>query len=79
MPIPTLFARFTTPLRRDTRAQHSLGVMYHEGWGVPQEHAEAFRWYRKASGGGHVEAGRLVQEWDRRLAREWDRRLWEPK
>ena len=30
-------------------AQFVLGFMYHEGQGVPQDYAEAARWYRKAA------------------------------
>lgn len=37
------------------RAQHNLGVMYHNGEGVPQDYAEAVRWYRKAAEQGLAE------------------------
>ena len=30
-------------------AQHKLGLMYAEGEGVPQDYAEAMKWYRKAA------------------------------
>src|SRR5262249_174687 len=30
-------------------AQHNLGVMYAKGHGVPQDYAEARRWYRRAA------------------------------
>jgi uncharacterized protein len=30
-------------------AQHSLGVMYNDGQGVPQDYAAAVSWYRKAA------------------------------
>ena len=30
-------------------AQHNLGVMYEKGRGVPQDYAEAVKWYRKAA------------------------------
>jgi TPR repeat protein len=30
----------------DVRAQYMLGTMYEEGQGVPQDYAEALRWYR---------------------------------
>ncbi len=33
----------------DARAQLYLGYMYDSGRGVPQDHAEALRWYRKAA------------------------------
>lgn len=31
----------------DAEAQHSLGNMYFEGRGVPQDDAEAVRWWRR--------------------------------
>ena len=40
----------------DTRAQHSLGVMYAAGRGVPQDDAEAVRWYRLAAEQGDARA-----------------------
>ena len=30
-------------------AQFNLGLMYDEGQGVPQDYAEAVKWYRKAA------------------------------
>ncbi len=33
-------------------AQSNLGVMYDNGEGVPQDHAEAVRWYRLAADQG---------------------------
>jgi len=33
----------------DALAQFSLGSMYDNGWGVPQDYAEAVKWYRKAA------------------------------
>ena len=30
-------------------AQFNLGVMYHNGWGVIQDYAEAVKWYRLAA------------------------------
>jgi len=32
----------------DAGAQYNLGVLYGNGQGVPQDHAEAVKWYRKA-------------------------------
>ena len=32
-----------------SRARFTLGVMYGEGRGVPQDYAEAARWYRRAA------------------------------
>ena len=33
----------------DAKAQVNLGVMYHEGEGVPKDYKEAAKWYRKAA------------------------------
>ena len=33
----------------DAGAQFNLGVMYKNGWGVPQDYAEAVKWYRLAA------------------------------
>ncbi len=38
-----------TEERRDARAQVNLGVMYTLGFGVPQDYAEAMKWYRLAA------------------------------
>ena len=40
----------------DTEAQFNLGFMYHQGQGVPQNYAEAMKWYRKAADQGLAEA-----------------------
>ncbi len=40
----------------DVYAQYSLGWMYAEGLGVPQDHTEAARWYRLAAEQGDVVA-----------------------
>ena len=37
-------------------AQFNLGLMYDKGEGVPQDDAEAVRWYRLAAEQGHAEA-----------------------
>ena len=37
-------------------AQFYLGICYYYGKGVPQDHAEAARWYRKAAEQGHANA-----------------------
>jgi TPR repeat protein len=37
-------------------AQSNLGVTYDRGEGVPQDYAEALRWYRKAAEQGHADA-----------------------
>jgi TPR repeat protein len=36
----------------DASAQHNLGVMYDNGQGVPEDDAEAVRWYRLAADRG---------------------------
>jgi TPR repeat protein len=33
----------------DVKAQLNLGTMYGNGQGVPKDHAEAAKWYRKAA------------------------------
>ena len=40
----------------DAEAQYNLGVMYDQGYGVPQDYAEAMKWYRKAAEQGDAEA-----------------------
>ena len=40
----------------DADAQHNLGVMYAYGKGVPEDDAEAVRWYLKAAEQGHADA-----------------------
>ncbi|MCH7806877.1 MAG: sel1 repeat family protein [Proteobacteria bacterium] len=37
-------------------AQSMLGLMYANGWGVPENDAEAVRWYRLAADQGYVKA-----------------------
>ncbi len=39
-----------------TEAQYIFGVMYDTGLGVPQDAAEAVRWYRLAAEQGHAKA-----------------------
>ena len=40
----------------DADAQFNLGLMYGNGWGVPQDYAEALKWYRKAAEQGDAKA-----------------------
>ena len=42
------------PSRGDAIAQNNLGVMYATGEGVPQDAAEAVRWYRLAAEQGYA-------------------------
>ena len=37
-------------------AQFNLGIMYDNGEGVPENDAEAVKWYRKAADQGHSDA-----------------------
>ena len=37
-------------------AQNNLGLMYHNGWGVPQDYKEAARLYRLAAEQGYADA-----------------------
>jgi tetratricopeptide (TPR) repeat protein len=37
-------------------AQYNLGLLYYNGWGVPQDYAKAAEWFRKAAEQGHDEA-----------------------
>lgn len=47
-----------TPLAEqgDARGQYNLGIMYAEGFGVPQDHAEAVKWYLLAAEQGEARA-----------------------
>jgi TPR repeat protein len=40
----------------DVRAQNKLGLMYRNGWGVPQDDTEAVKWYRRAAEKGDASA-----------------------
>ena len=40
----------------DADAQYNLGLMYKNGWGVPQDDKEAVRWYTLASEQEHAKA-----------------------
>ena len=40
----------------NAKAQNNLGLMYDEGTGVPQNYAEAVKWYRKAASQGDAVA-----------------------
>ena len=42
--------------RGDAVAQFNLGIMYRNGEGVPEDDAEAARWYRRAAEQGHAGA-----------------------
>jgi TPR repeat protein len=54
---PTAFALFKRSAEQgDPLAQVNLGVMYHNGQGVPKNYREAARWYRKAAEQGNATA-----------------------
>ncbi|WP_352811818.1 SEL1-like repeat protein [Mesorhizobium sp. M0293] len=38
------------------QAQRNLGISYHDGRGVPQDHAEAAKWLRLAADQGWADA-----------------------
>ena len=38
----------------DAAAQYRLGILYHNGQGVPQDYAQAATWYRKAADQGNA-------------------------
>ena len=40
----------------DANARYHLGILYRNGWGVPQDDSEAARWFRLAANQDHVEA-----------------------
>lgn len=40
----------------DPRAETYLGIMYDNGYGVPQDRAQAFRWFERAAGRGYANA-----------------------
>jgi uncharacterized protein len=40
----------------DPRAETYLGIMYDNGYGVPQDRSEAFRWFERAAGRGFANA-----------------------
>jgi TPR repeat protein len=40
----------------DAHAQLYLGVLYHQGRGIPQDYAKARKWYEKAAARGYAQA-----------------------
>ena len=40
----------------DLKAQTYMGLMYDNGWGVPQDYAEAHRWFKGAAEKGYAKA-----------------------
>lgn len=45
----------------DPIAQTNYGNMYADGIGVPQNYAEAIRWFRKAAAQGHAQAKEMLE------------------
>ena len=45
----------------DPIAQTNFGNMYADGIGVPQNYAEAIRWFRKAAAQGHAQAKEMLE------------------
>ena len=62
----------------DATAQFFLGFMYDEGKGVPQDYAEAARWYRKAAEQGNKAAQHNLGLMDPAETAKWYRRAAEP-
>jgi uncharacterized protein len=66
--------------RGNPEAQHKIGTMYQNGWGVPQNYGQAVKWFESAANGGNPDAqkslgfmflyGRGVQQ-DRVTAQMW--------
>ena len=48
-------------------AQYNLGIMYNNGYGVPQDQKEATKWFRLAAeqgnAGGSIQSWYHVQQW----------------
>ncbi len=42
-------------------AMYYLGMMYYEGWGVPQSQEEAVRWWKRANRVGSLDAKYMLQ------------------
>jgi TPR repeat protein len=62
----------------DAAAQFFLGFMYDEGQGVPQDYAEAAKWYRRAAIQGNKAAQHNLGLMDHAEAEKWYRRAAEP-
>ncbi len=45
----------------DSEAQYKLGVLYENGEGVPQDHADAFKWYRVSAEAGFEKSRRKLR------------------
>ena len=78
-------SRLLKPLAEEgnAKAQYNLGVMYHNGEGVPQDYTETMKWYRRAGEQGiavaHYNLGVMYHEGegvpqDRTEAAKWFRK-----
>ena len=54
--------------RGNAIAQHNIGVIYRRGEGVPQDSAQAARWYRKSAMQGKLAASRANINDERKMA-----------
>ncbi len=71
----------------DARAQYALGLIYHNGEGVPQDFVEAHKWLNLAAAKDSRDAktrdaaaAKMTREQiaeAQRLAREWKPKTWE--
>ncbi|MDZ4403297.1 tetratricopeptide/SEL1-like repeat protein [Prosthecobacter sp.] len=52
--------QFLAESSNDAEAQYQLGRRHYGGEGMPEDHAEAARWFRKAAEQGHADAQRLL-------------------
>ncbi len=70
-PFSQLFEEFPVPEEKivpvmaaakqgDARAQIIVGMMYHDGHGVPQDYLQAMEWYLKAANQGHADGNNKV-------------------
>ena len=48
--------------RRGRRRRYAkeVGLLYYNGWGVPQDYAQAREWFEKAAAAGHAMAMRYL-------------------
>ena len=56
IPLRDFFETMIMAENGNAAAQYNLGVMYHEGKGMPQDYAKAVRWFRDAANQGNAYA-----------------------
>ena len=56
VPVPAFATTQTDAESGDALAQYNLGVMYRDGQGMPQNYAEAMKWFRLAADQGLADA-----------------------